>query len=253
MTSDRAQLAEDIERLKVMLTTRATGGTVDHGDYPVLRAALMRDPLVKDKLPQFVRTCRSLDEFWNFIKPKVTTYRGRREFMREQFEPLLATLEETNSSPADGPASAVLGTVDSEHVRAAWQKALDRRTTDPEGAITAARTLLETVCKHVLDTVNENYDDAADLPKLYGSVAKALKLAPSQHTELIFKQILGGCHTVVEGLGALRNRVGDAHGRGKHAIQVTPRHAALAVNVAGSVATFLMETWEWRSSPHSRG
>ncbi len=28
---------------------------------------------------------------------------------------------------------------------------MERRATDPEGAITAARTLLETVCKHILD------------------------------------------------------------------------------------------------------
>ena len=32
----------------------------------------------------------------------------------------------------------ILAKVDSPHVHAAWQKALERRVTDPQGAITAA-------------------------------------------------------------------------------------------------------------------
>ena len=43
-----------------------------------------------------------------------------------------------------------------------------------------------------------------------------LNFAPSQHTEETFKRILGGVTGVVEGLGSLRNKIGDAHGRGKN-------------------------------------
>ena len=77
-------------------------------------------------------------------------------------------------------------------VSEAWARALNRRSTDPEGAITAARTLLETVCKHVLDEVGTPYTDKEDLPKLYGMVAQELNLAPSQHAEEPIKAILGG-------------------------------------------------------------
>jgi hypothetical protein len=101
---------------------------------------------------------------------------------------------------------------------------------------------LESVCKHLLDEMAVVYDDKADLPKLYGLTAASLNLAPSQHTEQVFKQILGGCHSVVEGLGALRNRLSDAHRRGKAGVRPQPRHAQLAVNLAGSMATFLVET-----------
>jgi hypothetical protein len=119
---------------------------------------------------------------------------------------------------------------------------LARRDDDSEGAITAARSLLETVCKHLLDELGEQYDDKADLPKLYGTTAAKLNLAPSQHTEQVFKQILGGCHSVVEGVGALRNRLSDAHGKGKSAPRPQARHAQLAVNLAGAMAMFLVET-----------
>lgn len=44
-----------------------------------------------------------------------------------------------------------LSSIDSERVKRLWTKALERRVSDPDGAITAARTLLESVCKHILD------------------------------------------------------------------------------------------------------
>jgi hypothetical protein len=60
----------------------------------------------------------------------------------------------------------------------------------------------------------------------------------------LFKQILGGCQTVVEGLGAMRNRHSDAHGKGISGIKPAARHAELAVNLSGTMATFLLQTWE---------
>jgi hypothetical protein len=107
---------------------------------------------------------------------------------------------------------------------------------------------LESVCKHVLDSAGTSYDDHADLPKLYSMAAKELNLSPSQHTEQLFKQILGGCQTVVEGVGALRNRLSDAHGKGKSGVKPAPRHAELAVNLAGAMATFLLQTRDERQN-----
>ena len=129
---------------------------------------------------------------------------------------------------------------------AAWSKALDRRTADPPGAITAARTLLESTCKTILEDRGVTYADNGDLPKLYNLVAKELKLAPSDHTEVQIKAILGACTTVVKELGSLRNRVSDSHGSGRQRYRLAERHAALAVNLAGSMALFLMETHEAR-------
>jgi hypothetical protein len=77
---------------------------------------------------------------------------------------------------------------------------------------------------------------------LYKKTSKELNLAPSQHTEEIFKQILGGCSGVITGLGALRNKLGDAHGKGKQNIKPLARHAELAVNLSGALALFLIET-----------
>lgn len=237
-------LFEKAESLQNLLVARATGDGAD--GYFELRAELMELPQVRKLLPRFVRTCRNASQFWNFIKHKFPTYQERRTYLWDEFRPLLEYLEAGQTTPVDGGASETLAAFDKEHVHAVWDKALDRRARDPEGAITLARTLLETVCKHILDDACETYAQGASLPSLYSHTARALNLAPSQHTEQVFRQILGGCQAVVEGLGSVRNRLSDAHGQGRQPVKPSPRHAELAVNLAGAMATFLVTTHEDR-------
>uniref|UniRef100_A0A7C1P7F8 Abortive infection protein-like C-terminal domain-containing protein n=1 Tax=Agrobacterium albertimagni TaxID=147266 RepID=A0A7C1P7F8_9HYPH len=153
----------------------------------------------------------------------------------------------TQNQPADSIVSEALISFDEAGVHAVWQRAIKRRETDPEGAITLARTLLESVCKHIIEGAGATYGEKDELPRLYRTAAECLNLAPDQHTEDIFKRILGGCQTIVEGLGAIRNKLSDAHSRGPRPVRATSRHAALAVNLAGAMASFLVETAKERS------
>ena len=244
MATRHAELIEKVETLKNMLVSRATGEGAIGLDFAEIRAELLNETIVKDRLPRFVRTCRNLDEFWGFIQPRFAKYHERRTFLKDEFDPILTFLETYSGAPSDEAVTIALADVGSDYVRDAWAKALERRNEDAEGAITSARTLLESVCKHILEQKAVQYDDSADLPKLYALSAKELNLAPEQHSEQVFKQILGSCQQIVNGLGALRNRHGDAHGKAPKAVRVAPRHAELAVNLAGGMATFLIRTWE---------
>lgn len=235
---------ERADMMESILISRATGGDGDNQIYVFLRRYFMADPNIRDLVPRFVRTYRNLDAFWQFIKNEAPTYAERREIIGKAFAPLMDQLEGRNNVPADKAASDVLGVFDADGVHAVWAKALERRNTDPEGAITIARTLLETVTKRILDEMEETYSDKDDLPKLYASAAKSLNLAPNQHTEEPIKAILGGAMNLVNGIGTLRNRLSDSHGRGgRLPVKPSPRHASLAVNTAGAVATFLVETF----------
>lgn len=168
--------------------------------------------------------------------------------------PAYSVLETTATGvqPADELISQVLISFDESGVHAAWQKALDRRSSDPEGAITAAKTLLETVCKHVIDEAAGSYGPNDDLPKLYNTAATCLNLSPSQHAEPLFKSILGNCQSIVGNLAGLRNKLGDSHGQGKRHVKPQARHAELAVNLAGSMAMFLVSTWNALKSQRSQ-
>lgn len=245
------ELETDFERavcLQNTLIARATGEMPSASDYKFLRQALIENPSIKALVPEFVRTNRDLSQFWQFIKYKFEKYQQRRDFIYGEFQPLLDFLEGKNQVPADNAISEALRSFDEGGVHAAWEKALSRRANDPEGAITAARTLLESVCKHILDRQNVAYDPKnIEIHELYKLVAKELNLSPSQHSEAIFKQILGGCSAIVSGLGTLRNRHGDAHGNGRLIAKPSLRHAELAVNLAGSMSIFLVTTWYDRS------
>ena len=176
-----------VESLKNLLVDKATGGFPSETAYRKIRLELIGNLSIKDKLPRFIHTCRSLNEFWGFIKPKFDHYQERREFLRKEFDPVLSFLEQSASTPSDEAITDTLTSLDSASVQAVWQKALERRSIDPEGAITAARTLLEAVCKHILDEDSIPYNENIDLPKLYSLVASHLNLSPSQHTEKLFK------------------------------------------------------------------
>lgn len=243
--SDYIDLLDKVTSLQNLLVARATGEAAAERDYVPLRAQLLKDPLVGNLLPRFVRTSRDLGQFWQFIKPKFDHYGERREFIWTEFRPALEAAE-SGTSPVADTASDALNRLTSEGVQDVWRRALARQTDNPEGAITLARSLLESVCKHILEDTGQAFQHDADLPKLYHLVSKELQLAPSQHSEEAFKRILGGCSSVVEGLGTLRNRVGDAHGTGRRAVKPQARHAALAVNLAGAMAAFIVATWEAR-------
>ncbi|EPJ8234273.1 TPA: abortive infection family protein [Klebsiella oxytoca] len=247
MKSILDELTTDLERaesLQNQLISIATGGPGLPYEYQELRRYFVDSPVYNSLIPSFIKTNRNTDQFWQFIKYEFSTYADRRQYIWGEFQELMDYLEGKNKAPADEDISDVLKRFDENGVHNVWIKALERRHTDPDGAITSARTLLETVCKHILDDMQVPYNNKnIEMSELYKLVAKELNLSSDQHSETVFKQILGGCSAVVNGLGTLRNRLGDAHGKNKGAVKPSPRHAELAVNLAGSMALFLISTW----------
>ena len=245
-------LLDKVTLLQEALISTATQDPYPEGfDYPSTRRELLQHTDIKDKLPDYVKRCRDFNHFWQFIKPKFGTYAERRRFIWDSFAPLLDYLEMQARTPSDASITDTLTRFDPESVHGAWQKALDRRVSDPEGAITAARTLLETVCKHILDDIGTPYNDNADLPKLWNLCAEELNLSPGQHSEKVFKAILGNCQSIVNNLAAIRNKISDAHGQGRRPVRPNARHAELAVNLAGTMASFLVATWQDRKAATS--
>lgn len=217
--------------------------------YQLLRREFMNDPETSGLMPQFVRTAQDTGAMWAYLKDVSGQWEPRRQFVRQQFIALIDRLER-GGALADMMISEIVMSFDATDITEAWNRALARRDNDPAGAITAARTLLESVCKHLFedDQGNPTYGPNDDLPKLYRAASERMNIAPTQHSEEAIKRILGGAANVVEGLGTLRNKIGDAHAPGRNPTRPAPRHAALAVNMAGSVALFLIETANARAA-----
>jgi hypothetical protein len=212
---------------------------------------MLAAPVARKTVPAFVTRCRTPDLLWGYLRSQATgsgSWAARREVMHAAIDPVLDALRDAQRGPADGLVGGAVARLDADSVREAWTRALDRRATDPEAAVTAARTLLEATCKTILDDREESYDEADDLPLLYKRVQGVLHLSPAEQTEARFRAILGACTTIVKEIGSVRNRHSDAHGAGRTQYRLAARHASLAVNLAGSMALFLIETHEARQA-----
>lgn len=235
-----------------MFVAVAQNGSIDDSEYRVLRRTLLNGVQRKELIPNIVRECRSEGMMWTrmtMVASNGGSWAARRGFIWDEFRLLLDHLENDTVVPFGASFTTAARVHDFTSAQQAWAKAIARKDNDPDGAITAARTLIESVCKTILDDRSVEYDNN-DLPALYKLVCKELSLSPSEHNEQIFKQILGGCKSVVQGIGRLRNVAGDSHGQGRTQYKAEPRHAELAVNLAGSMATFLIQTHvaSWRKS-----
>jgi len=245
----------DIEKLKICLEdfqkkcidlATGKGSSTPYEDYEMSRANLLSQPEILAQLPSWIASCRYGGQFWSLMKSTSSTYQGRREFIWESLSPVFDYVERGATEPSSLSMESLLPVCTSKSVTDCWTKIHLRRVSDPEGAITAARSLVEATCKYILEELGETYTDQDDLPRLYKKTASAMHLSPGQYNEQIFKQILSGCSSVIEGFAALRNNFGDAHGKGKASIAPSSRHADLAVNLAGTISTFLIATYEER-------
>lgn len=234
--------------LRNNLTCLTTEGGSE-AEYKLARSKLMAVGSVKRLIPDFVRysnDATSVKVALSNIASGPGSWALRRGYVVEKFVPLLQFLE-YGGSAADTAITDGMTDYDAPAVQAVWTKALERRASDPEGAVTAACTLLEEVCKHIIEDSGKSWEAKWNIPKLYGEAANVLNLAPSQHQGEVFKTILGSCQSIVQGIGSLRNKGSDAHAGGRSRVPFKPRHAALTVNLAGAMALFLIETWHARS------
>ena len=207
---------------------------------------LLAIPDVKKLLPEIVMTNQRMAAYWPAIQ-KVGGYKDRDTYIHHAFRPLIEQLQKSHAVMASSVA------ITDRHINEQWQKALDRVPRDPEGAITMARTLLETVSKHILDSLGQSFDDNGDVIRLYKTVARQLNLSPDQHTATNFRQILSGASAIVDGLAGLRNNLGDAHGKTHSSGRPATRHAQLAVNMSGAMSYFLLQTFESRNAQPAGG
>lgn len=138
------------------------------------------------------------------------------------------------------PQAAILST---DYVRELTEKADGRLADgDREGAITAARTMLEAVLVELEKQLAGTPGDyKGDLPKQFKAVAKQLRI-DDERADLDdnFKQVARGLVQVVNGLAPIRNKMSDGHAR-KRKPEV--HHARVIVNAAKTVATFLVESY----------
>ena len=144
----------------------------------------------------------------------------------------------------------ILQRVAPEHVRTQLERAAERITHDPAGAVTLARTVLESTFKHIVAERQEG-SQQTEKPAQQLNVALEVLGFPSSGnvvttgTPTGLDKVVRGLRTVVEGLSQFRNRYSDAHGHDQSRTPVM-RDARFAVSTSEVVAVFLLEVLEER-------
>jgi hypothetical protein len=128
---------------------------------------------------------------------------------------------------------------DFTRVNEEWGRAQRALLLDPPAAITGACALLETTLKHILSRLRVPLPNKQDLQGLYKEATVALAMG-NDDGEAEVRSFLRGVASVVQNVGSLRTKVGDAHGKSPDQRFGTMEEARLAVNMAGSASTYLL-------------
>lgn len=118
---------------------------------------------------------------------------------------------------------------------------------DYDGSITNARTLIESICLFIIETITkEKHEYDGNLIKLYKHVSTLLKMSPGDYENEHLKQILSGVFSIINGVSGLRNSHSDSHGNGplKTSYKIDERHAILTVNLAKTISEYLFLSYE---------
>lgn len=154
-----------------------------------------------------------------------------------------------HATPVVEQLSGMVETISFDTVQRDLDRALASIEADPEDAITAACSTIESVCRSILIELGEPLPAKKDVQGLFNAVKGPLGLSPdrSDLDPLIAGDVrtaLGGLATVIQGVGALRTHAGDAHGRERGYARVDARIGRLSIHAASTVALFLIETWQ---------
>ena len=219
--------------LQNMLIEYATNGLAENENYKALRDYFYADPTTRALLPKWVRRFKNLYIFWEYIRFKFPTYLERKKFIVEEFSLLYKYLA---AKPILAEQKGNVNELKDDKVHGAWSKALTEAEYNPEGAITLAIILLENSCQNILERKGIIDSSHYGLYGIYQETIKSLNLLREASEDYPRKAILAGMSELVSGLDLLNDEISTATSK-----NISSEQARLMVNIAGSIATNLLE------------
>jgi hypothetical protein len=105
---------------------------------------MLKDPIARKVAPPFIARCSTPDLLWGYLRSKATgsgSWSIRRGVMHEAVDPIFDALATATLGPSDDLVSGAVERLDSDYVRSAWARSVERRDTDPRGSKSAAAHL----------------------------------------------------------------------------------------------------------------
>jgi len=237
--SDRieAYISEVMQLLK-----QRSEGRMDNEEprFAELRKELLKSPHLAPDAQDFFKHHRSLQQFWERKASQYGTWKERRQLVDDIFETTLARMEQSSGSAiVDVDVLHGLDMTEASNILAKAKKRLEDG--DADGALTLTRTLVESVCKKILDSFGEPYT-GGDTAQHLCKCALTLVIPAAARGREHFKQFARSALNIVEHISLYRAEESDAHGSADEK-EIGAHQATYAVNLAGSTALFLIECY----------
>ncbi|WDZ84035.1 abortive infection family protein [Micromonospora cathayae] len=188
-----------------------------------------------------------------FAKTMQPTYAGRRQYLRELYEPVAQQLQRRIDDQVVGDPQATitglgrqaeLALQDPAAIRVELARIEAAMHQDPSVAVGKAKNLIEATAKAVLVATNRQWDANQQVPGLARAAMEALGVdrRTTEGHDQDAAVLMGQLHALTNGVAAMRNKIGDGHGAEQVAVGVDLRHGRLAVRAAVAWCSFMLET-----------
>lgn len=147
------------------------------------------------------------------------------------------------TSVDDVPAMSIpsINTIDRSYIKDMANRAQeDIELGNFDSALTKARTLLEEVFCWAIERKGEQPSSSGDVGKMFSQVKCLYNIHADKTMDRRICDLVNGLNKIVDSIGQMRNKQGDAHGVGASRVNIEDYHARLAVNAAANVADFVL-------------
>ena len=97
----KTELIDMLDEYKMGLMSKATDGTIDDQYYTRTRNTLLENVSIKERIPKFIKSCRTADEFRRYMQNESGNYAGRRTLITDSMNSLIEYIEEYSEEEAD--------------------------------------------------------------------------------------------------------------------------------------------------------
>jgi len=87
-----------------------------------------------------------------------------------------------------------------------FERAMSMVEADPEQALGNASSILESICKSILERLGKDIPKDQSMKPLVKATYGAMNLSPDSHADPDIKQVLGGITNAVVGIGVMRTK-----------------------------------------------
>ncbi|WHY63657.1 abortive infection family protein [Cytobacillus firmus] len=242
---------ETLEKVKSEITSYINGSSsqfIDNESFRKARIIIKRISQEQNlEVPSFITACRTVEETVDELYSDGAPDFVQVNYVNLSFNKYIDFLEEQQLDVKIVHVEAeVPEELKFEYILESIEKCENRiNSGDYSGAVTSAKTLVEGVCKEILNKFADiTIDNKTDLPALFTKVRQNLNLDPRDpDLDKALKEVLTGLIKIVNGISEIRNKRGDSH---IPTYKIDRHHALIVVNSAKTVVTFLFNTYEYQ-------